>query len=306
MSRFYRDYAAYLATRFPGKVQKIGINASMSCPNRDGSISRGGCIYCNNSAFSPDYHLNLTADVARQIERGKEFFARKYPTMRYLAYFQSYTNTHGDPDRLMELYAEAAAQPDVVGIIIGTRPDCMEDALLSRLAELNRTTPVMVEYGAESTHDTTLALVNRCHTWAQTVDATLRTTAAGIDVGLHFILGLPGETRQMMMQTIERINALPVSSVKFHQLQIVRGTPLERMVSEGTLTVHPFTVGEYIDLCVDIVEALRPDIAIDRFVSQTPDALLVAPRWGLKNHEFTARLEKALAARAAKRCPHRG
>ncbi len=293
MNKFYRDYADFLADIFEGKVQKISINAGFACPNRDGSIGRGGCAYCNNQAFSPAYG-NGGNSVAEQLQEGKQFFARKYPTMRYLAYFQSYTSTHGDIERLMQMYAEAAAVPDVVGIIIGTRPDCMPDTLLQRLAELNQRLPIIIEYGAESSHDVSLERVNRCHTWQCTVDAVHRTHAAGLRVGLHFILGLPGETHEMMLQTVDRINQLPIDTVKFHQLQIVRNTRLAAEYQAGTLDVHLFEVDEYVQLCSEIVQHLRKDIAIERFVSQSPDNLLIAPRWGLKNYQFTNLLNNAL------------
>jgi hypothetical protein len=295
VSKFYRDYADFLASLFDGKVQKISLNTGLICPNRDGTIGRGGCAYCNNQAFSPAYGSRGNA-VTQQLEDGKQFFARKYPTMRYLAYFQSYTSTHGNISELMDVYAEAAAVPDVVGIIIGTRPDCMPNALLSRLAELNKRLPVIIEYGAESSHDVSLERVNRCHTWQTTVDAVTRTHAAGLHVGLHFILGLPGETRAMMMQTIDRINTLPIDTVKFHQLQIVRHTRLAADYQAGNLDVHLFTVEEYVELCADIIRRLRPDIAIERFVSQSPDNLLIAPRWGLKNYQFTNLLLNRLRA----------
>lgn len=292
---YYRDYADFLAERFAGKVQKITINAGFTCPNRDGSRGRGGCIYCNNNSFSP-----VTGDsdrsVSRQIVDGKRFFSKKYPLMRYIAYFQSYTNTYGDPDRLMDLYREACADDDVVGLIIGTRPDCMPDDLLSRLAELNRTKTVIIEYGAESSHDSTLEAVNRCHDWATTVDAVMRTHKAGLTVGLHFILGLPGETREMMLKTVDRLSQLPVDCVKFHQLQIIKGTRLAADYATGKADIRLFDVDEYIRLCVDIILRIRKDIAIERFVSQSPDDMLIAPRWGLKNYQFTHLLLNALAA----------
>lgn len=293
MGQFYRDYADYLAERFEGKVQKLTVNAGFSCPNRDGTLGRGGCVYCNNVSFSPQI---AAGDVVRQLEEGKRFFARKYPHMRYLAYFQSYTNTHGPIEDLMELYARAAGVDGVVGIIIGTRPDCVPDSLLGRLITLP--VPVMMEYGAETSHDTTLTAINRCHTWAQTVDAVERTAARGIDVGLHFIMGLPGETRAMMLETVRRAAALPVTTVKFHQLQVIAGTPLAREAvwsedkSRATfrgLPVHMFTVEEYVELCVEIVRELsqaNPAVAIERFTSQAPEGMLMAPRWGLKNYQF--------------------
>ena len=289
MNAYYREYANLLAEIFgAGKVQKIAIDVKASCPNRDGTKGYGGCTYCNNKAFSPDYDKRLLS-VSNQIEQGKRFFARKYKDMRYVAYFQSYTSTHGrDVDDVIKLYEEAASQPDVAGVIIATRPDCMPDILLQRIAEMARHTPVAIEYGAESSHDDILAAVNRCHTWAQTVDAVMRTHAAGIPVGLHLIMGLPGETRQMMMQTVRRVNELPVSSVKFHQLQVLKGTAM------ASAPPPTFTLDEYLALCVDIVNILRSDIAIERFISQAPPDMLLAPKWGLKNYQFTHLLFKAL------------
>ena len=291
---YFKDYADFLSERFDGKVQKITINAGFTCPNRDGTLGRGGCAYCNNSSFSPMTGADVRS-VSRQIEDGKRFFAKKYPQMRYLAYFQSYTNTYGETERLMSLYSEALSDSDVVGLIIGTRPDCMPDSLLSRLAGLNKSKTVIIEYGAESSHDSTLAAVNRCHDWATTVDAVMRTHQAGLAVGLHFILGLPGETHDMMMTTVDRASRLPIDCIKIHQLQIVRGTRLASDYLSGRQPLTLFDVDEYIDLCVEIVSRIRKDIAIERFVSQSPDSLLIAPRWGLKNYEFTHKLFNALA-----------
>lgn len=302
MGAYYRDYSDFLRGLFPVKMQKLTVNAGFSCPNRDGTLGRGGCAYCNNASFSP--YLGAGA-VAAQLEKGKEFFGRKYPDMRYLAYFQSYTNTHGDESRLMELYREALDVEKVEGLIIGTRPDCVSTALLKALAQLGK--PVIMEYGAESSHDTTLALVNRCHTWSQTVDAVERTAEAGLHTGLHFIMGLPGETDEMMMQTVERMAKLPVDTVKFHQLQIIRGTTMEREAvreSDGRLffrgvPVKEFSVDDYVELCVRIIVKLRvenPEIAIERFTSQAPAELLVSPRWGLKNYQFVNLLQNRLVS----------
>ena len=300
MNPYYKDYSDFLAERFDGKVQKLTVDAGFTCPNRDGSLGRGGCIYCNNTSFSPttgEKHRTVT----RQLEDGKQFFSRKYPDMRYLAYFQSYTNTYGSVDNLMALYEEALGVDGIAGIIIGTRPDCMPDELLSRLSALNQIKPVIIEYGAESSHDSTLETINRCHTWHQTVDAVMRTHNEGLSVGLHFILGLPGETRDMMLETVNRLNTLPVDCVKFHQLQIVNGTVLAAMYRSNPEIVSLFDVDSYIDLCAEIVERLRDDIAIERFVSQSPDSLLIAPRWGLKNYEFTHLLFKKLSENDDKR-----
>lgn len=287
----YKTYSQFLAQKFPGagKIQKIGVSTGKSCPNRDGTIGRGGCAYCNNASFTPGYGDNVSCnDIAATLNAGKAFFARKYPTMKYLAYFQSYTNTYGaDIDTLMDMYRAAAAVDDIIGLVIGTRPDCVPDTLLDRLADMNNTTPVMMEYGAESTHDTSLQRVNRCHTWADTVDAVQRTAAHGLSTGLHFIMGLPGETRQMMLTTVQRAVALPIDTIKFHQLQIIRNTRFAAEYTANPAAFDLFTPQRYAELCRDIIDIVAPhDIAIERFVSQSPDDLLIAPRWNLKNYQF--------------------
>ena len=288
----YRNFSDFLAEQFPGvKMQKLAVNAGFTCPNRDGTRGRGGCTYCNNQSFNPGY-CAPSLSVTEQVEEGKRFFARKYPSMRYLAYFQAYTNTHSnDIDRLMALYREALDVDGVEGVIIGTRPDCMPDELLRRLKKLPW---VMVEYGAETSHNSTLDLINRCHTWEETVDAVTRTHRAGIPVGLHFIMGLPGETEDMMLATIDAINTLPVDTVKFHQLQLVKDTRMARDVEAGLYDIPRFTPESYISLCIKIIRRLRPDIAIERFVSQSPADLLLYPRWGLKNYQFTDLLHNRL------------
>lgn len=297
MNPYYKDYSEFLAEHFDGKVQKLSVDVGFTCPNRDGSAGTGGCIYCNNRAFSPDWDKRHTP-VAEQIARGKRFFGKKYPDMKYLAYFQSYTSTYASPDSLMALYNEALDQDDIVGLIIGTRPDCMPDSLLDRIASLD--TKVFIEYGAESSHNSTLSLINRCHTWQATVDAVHRTADRGIPVGLHLILGLPGEDEEMMTTTVERVSSLPVSTVKFHQLQILRGSTLEKMAP--MLDIPAFTAEEYAALCARLLGHLRSDIAVERFVAQAPDDMLLSPRWGLKNYQFTSLLQKHLAAMTHLRC----
>lgn len=275
-------------------MQKLAINAGFTCPNRDGTVGRGGCTYCLNSSFNPGYCV-AQKSVTQQIEEGRRFFARKYPSMRYLAYFQAYTNTHGERSRLLGLYNEALSCEGVDGVIIGTRPDCMPQPLLESLAEIARRKFVMIEYGAESANNATLERINRCHTWEAVADAVRRTAAFGLPVGLHFIMGLPGETEEDILHTVDQINLLPVDIVKFHQLQLIKGTRMARDIEEGLYDIPRFTVDDYIDLCVKIVGRLRPDIAIERFVSQSPPDLLLYPRWGLKNYQFTNLLHGRLS-----------
>ena len=292
----YADMGSYLAARFPYKVQKISLHAGFSCPNRDGTKGRGGCTYCNNQTFSPDY-CHTGRGITEQLDEGIAFFARKYPDMKYLAYFQAYTTTYGATPYLAACYEEALAHDGVVGLIIGTRPDCMPPDLLAYLSDLARDRYLMVEYGIESTCDETLARVNRGHDYASAVDAVRRTAEAGIPVGAHMILGLPGESRETILSHAGRLSALPLTMVKLHQLQLIRGTRLAQEYEQGLADIYPYTVTEYVDLAIDFIERLRPDIVVERFVSQSPDALLIAPRWGLKNHEFTARLLQRMRER---------
>ena len=289
----YYDYGEFLRKHFDGKVQKIAIDAVFMCPNRDGTKGYGGCIYCNNQSFNPAY-CRTRISVAEQIGRGKEFFARKYPQMQYLAYFQAYTNTYANISQLKQLYEEALNQEGVVGLIIATRPDCMPDELLSYLSQLAQRTFVMVEYGVETSHDRTLQLINRGHSWADVVDAVQRTAQHGVLCGAHLILGLPGETLSDFTATAERISRLPLSTVKLHQLQVIRGTRLAQMYANGEVELIEWTADEYIDVCLQVLQHLRSDLAVERFVSQSPADLLVFPRWGMKNYEFTHRLNNRL------------
>ena len=304
MGRYYRDYSDFLAERFPDrKMQKLTVDAGFSCPNRDGTLSRGGCSYCNNNSFSPmtDGSGRTHLSVTEQIARSREFFGRKYPDMGYLAYFQSYTNTHGELDRLLALYDEALAAPGVEGLVIGTRPDCLPEPLLDALGDRReRGARIMIELGAESSHDATLSRVNRCHTWGCVEDAVARLRQREIPVGLHLIMGLPGESREMMLETVRRAAALDPATVKFHQLQIIEGSALARQYAADSTCVTLFTPEEYLDLCVGIVElmnALAPETAIDRFTSSAPADLLVAPKWGLKNYQFVNLLHRRLAGK---------
>ena len=299
MNPYYRDYADFLAEKFDGKVQKLPVDGGFSCPNRDGTLGYGGCVYCNSRSFSPMQSAGRT--IRQQLEEGKRFFSRKYPSMKYLAYFQSHTNTYSPVDRALELYREAIETDDVVGLVIATRPDCMPDRLLDELAVINRRTPVIIEYGAESSHDTTLHRINRCHLWQDTVDAVRRTAATRLSVGLHLIMGLPGESDGMMLTTVDRVSELPVDTVKFHQLQVISGTRLAADIAAGRESVEAMTLERYIDLCCKIIERLRDDIAIERFVSQSPGDMLISPRWGLKSGEFVERLHRRLSQRNSRR-----
>ena len=289
----YNEFGPWLKAQLGAKVQKISLNAGFTCPNRDGSVGVGGCTYCNNQTFNPEY-CKTEKTVVQQLEEGKRFFARKYPEMKYLAYFQAYTNTYAGLEELRCKYEDALSVDGVVGLVIGTRPDCMPEALLDYLSELNDRTFVLVEYGIESTYDRTLHRINRGHNYASVVDAVTRTAQRGIFTGGHVILGLPGETHDDIIKEAEMLSELPLTTLKLHQLQLIRGTRMAEEYFTSPEDFHLFTADEYIDLVIDFVEHLRPDIVLERFVSQSPSSLLAVPGWGLKNYEFVDKVRKRM------------
>lgn len=290
----YLDFGTWIRRKFAFRVQKISVDAGFTCPNRDGKISFGGCTFCDNRTFTPSFCAHHKS-VSQQLEDGKAFFARKYPDMKYLAYFQSYTNTYADLGRLEQMYEEALAVSNVVGIVIGTRPDCVSDKLLDYLQTLSRKTFLLVEYGIETANNDTLHKINRGHTFECSRDAIERTHARGIITGGHVILGLPGEDREESLRQAPIISGLPLDILKIHQLQVIKNTPLARQYADRPF--HLYSVEEYIDLIIDYVSLLRDDLVLERFVSQSPAELLVAPKWGLKNHEFTNLLNKRIKER---------
>lgn len=280
----YNDFGTWLRSVFPYKVQKISVNAGLSCPNRDGRISRGGCTFCDNRTFNPSYCDN-NKRIREQLETGKLFFARKYPDMRFLAYFQAYSNTYAPLDMLKRMYEEALDTEDVVGIVIGTRPDCVNPAILNYIESLARQTFVIVEYGIESSNNKTLREINRGHTFECSCRAIKETKERGILTGGHVILGLPGESYDDMIQQATDISSTNLDILKIHQLQIIKGTAMAHEYVK-----HPFklfTPDEYVSLLSQYIQRLRPNLILDRFTSQAPKGMLIAPNWGLKNHEFT-------------------
>ena len=283
----YRDFGSWMHEHFTFKVQKISIDAGFSCPNRDGTIARGGCTYCDNRTFNPSY-CHKRDSVTEQLEAGKRFFSTKYPEMKYLAYFQAYTNTYSPTSKLRAMYEEALAVKDVVGLVIGTRPDCVSNDLLDYLQELNKETFILVEYGIESANNKTLEYINRGHTFECSIDALERTHSRGIATGGHIILGLPGEDKNESIRQAKLISALPMDILKIHQMQIIKGTLLARQYNETPF--HLYSVDEYIELIAEYIQHLRQDLVLERFVSQSPAEFLIGPKWGLKNYEFTNKL----------------
>lgn len=291
----YKEFGTWLQAELGCKAQKLSVDAGLTCPNRDGTLGRGGCTFCDNRTFNPAY-CRQGGSITDQLEAGKRFFACKYPTMKYLAYFQSYSNSYGTLSHLKELYEEALRVPDVVGLVIGTRPDCMPDALLEYLEELNRRTFLLVEYGVESANEETLVRVNRGHTFAQARECIIRTAQRGIRVGVHMILGFPWETGSELIRQAQLIASLPITTLKLHQLQVIKGTQLAREYE-----LHPWplpTAEEYVDLVLEYISHLPPSLVLERFVSQSPPEYVIAPRWGLKNHEFSALVKKAIQKRS--------
>jgi len=294
----YNSFVGYFRRKYGERLQKIVLDAGFTCPNRDGKVGRGGCTYCDNAAFHPSYST-AGKSLHQQMDEGIEFHKVRYRTTEhYLAYFQSFSNTYAPLERLKQLYEEALSHPSVVGIVVGTRPDCVDEQKLDYLAELAKEHVVIVEYGIESCYDETLRRINRGHDFETARRAVEMTAQRGLDVGVHFILGLPGETRQMMLDSCAMINALPIRSVKFHQLQIVKGTRMEQEYASCPEDFERFTLDEYLDFFVDMLERLRPDIFIERFVGEVPPRFVNETPWGLiRNVELLRLLDRRLEER---------
>lgn len=295
-SKRYNDFSTFFKNHFAERVQKVSIDAGFTCPNRDGTKGLGGCTYCDNKTFKPTY-TNLKNSVSQQVEQGIAFFSKKYDSMKYLAYFQAYTNTYAPIDELKRLYNEALKHPKIVGLVISTRPDSVNEEILDYLAELSRKMYVMVEFGLESHLDRTLVSINRGHIFADSVKALEETSVRGINNCAHLILGLPGESYNDWLEQAKVISSLPVKNLKLHQLQIHKHTLLERQYHSDPSKFKLFTVDDYTELVVDYLELLNPQIIVERFVSEAPSQMVVAPKWGLKNFEFVAKVEKRLRER---------
>ena len=298
--RPYNSYSAYFRRRFGERLQKVTINAGFTCPNRDGTVGMGGCTFCNNEAFTPSY-CQPSKSITQQIEEGIEFHRRRYRTAsRYLAYFQSFSNTYAPMEVLRARYGEALAHPDIAGIVVGTRPDCVSEEVLDYFAEVAKTHYVTIEYGIESCYDTTLQQINRGHDFACSKRAVEMTAERGLAVGAHFVLGLPGESDEMILKQVEMINALPLTTIKFHQLQVFRGTTMEREYDTDPDKFRFWEIDEYLDLMVEIVRRLRPDIVIERFASEAPPRYHHGRNWGLiRNETLWSMLEQRLRDRNA-------
>lgn len=295
----YYTYPQFMRRFFSERIQKISVNPGFSCPNRDGKISRGGCTFCNNQSFSPEYCLHGTSSITAQIQQGKQFFAHKPNYQKFIVYFQSYSNTYAPIERLEQCYNEALSVEGVVGLAIGTRPDCVSQEVLELLAELSKKHFILLELGVESTHDKTLQAINRGHDFACSVDAIQRAHRMGILTAAHLILGLPLESREQILESADKMAHLPIDMIKLHQLQIIKNTPMAVQYQNNPDSIPLFSYPQYIDLCIDFMERLRPTICIERFVSQSPAQWRIAPNWQLKNYEFVHKLEKRIKERGA-------
>ena len=298
--RPYNSYSAYFRARFGERVQKVAINAGFTCPNRDGRVGVGGCTFCNNEAFTPSY-CKAVKSITQQIDEGIEFHQRRYRNAsRYLAYFQSFSNTYAPLEVLRERYSEALSHEGVVGLVIGTRPDCVSEESLDYLAELAKEHYITVEYGIESCYDDTLLRINRGHDFACAERAVKMSAERGLAVGAHFVLGLPGESDKMILEQVERINSLPLTTIKFHQLQVFRGTAMEREYDEYPERFRFWELDEYLDLMVEILRRLRPDIVVERFASEAPPRYHHGRNWGLiRNETLWSMFEQKLKERGA-------
>lgn len=293
----YNDYSGYMKRNFLTRVQKISLNAGFTCPNRDGSKAYGGCIYCDNKTFNP-FYCQPEKSINQQLSEGIEFFAKKYKTQQYLAYFQAYTNTYATLEILKNKYNEALQHQNIIGLVIATRPDCVDNEIFDYIAQLSEKYYIVLELGVESFDNQTLKLINRCHTAEESINAINESTKRGIKTGIHIIFGLPTETNQSIVNQANIVSGLNIFTVKFHQLQIIKNTKLAAYFEQNKEQFITFTVDNYIDLCIDYLELLNPNIIIERFISESPVNMIISPRWnGIKNFEFVAKLEKRMAER---------
>ena len=295
-SKRYNDFSSFIRKKFNARVQKVSINAGFTCPNKDGTKGLGGCTYCNNNTFNPDYCKPIKS-ITLQIEEGIEFFSKKYKSQSYLAYFQAYTNTYAPLSQLKEMYQEALSHPEIIGLVIATRPDSIKDDVLDYLEGLSKKYFIKLEFGLESTKDETLTLINRCQTHADAIDAFSRAKGRGLHLGAHLILGLPKESKSEMINHAKKISALPVNTLKIHHLQIVKHTMMAIQYKKDPNFFSFMELDEYIDLVIDFLEYLDPKIIIERFFSESPDKMLIYPRYGLKNFEVQHLVQRRLNER---------
>ncbi|HPX76757.1 MAG TPA: TIGR01212 family radical SAM protein [Bacteroidales bacterium] len=293
----WNDYSSYIKRIFGIRVQKISIDAGFTCPNRDGKISRGACIYCTNESFSP-FYCTPKLSITEQLQKGIEFFSKKYKTQKYLAYFQSYTNTYGKVEDLKKLYLEALAVEGVIGLVVATRPDCIDEEIMKMLKEISKDKYLSIEYGAESTKNETLNFINRGHSWEQTIKAVELANNFQINCGLHFIIGLPGEDKTDFLNHANEISKLNIQTLKIHQMQVLKKTKLADVYKENPKLFYNLDLENYLDLMAEFLGFLNPNIVVERFTSESPKEMIIYPNWkGKKNFEISHMLEKKMNER---------
>jgi len=295
--RRFNSYSDYFRREFGSRVQKISIDAGFTCPNRDGTCGKGGCTFCDNSAFTPSYNgPQLT--VEEQIEKGKAFHRKRYRKAdRFLAYFQSYSNTYAPLEKLRELYGRALAHPGIAGIVVGTRPDCVDGEKLDYFAELSKRCYLVLEYGIESIFDRTLQRVNRGHDVALSEWAVLETAQRGIRVGGHMIIGLPGEDRSDVLHSARVLSQWPLNNIKFHQLQVIRGTAMAAEYRKHPEDFAEYSLEDYLGLMVSVTEILNPQFVVERIAGEVTPGMAVRPGWGLRYDRVLNRYEELLENR---------
>lgn len=283
----WNDYSSYIRRTFGQRVQKISVNAGFTCPNRDGKISKEGCIYCTNKSFSP-FYCNSDDSISEQLRKGIDFFSPKYNAQKYLAYFQTYTNTYDNINVLRRKYEEALSVDGVIGLVISTRPDCVNDEIMRLLADYAKEKYVEIEFGLESTKNTALELINRGHTYEQAVDAIMLAQKYGIMSGVHLILGLPYETEDDFYLHAEKISQLPISTLKLHQMQVLKGTRLESLYFENKSLFADLSLENYVRIVANFLDMLNPEIIVERLTSESPREMVLYPDWnGRKNFEVS-------------------
>lgn len=294
-NRRFNAYSNYFKRTFGERVQKVTIDAGFTCPNRDGSKGIGGCSYCNNDAFNPSY-CTPDKSITQQINEGIEFHEKRYRRAnKFLAYFQAYSNTYAPLDKLKKIYNEALSIPEIAGLVIGTRPDCIDDEKLEYFRELSEKYYVIIEYGIESCNNATLKRINRGHTFEESVETLKKTKQYGLKTGAHFIFGLPGESKEDILNQAKLISSLPLDTVKFHQLQIIKGTAFEKEYKEHPENFNFFELPGYIDFFIQFLERLNPEFVVERFAGEVPPRFLAGPGWGLiRNDQILNKFEKRL------------
>ena len=296
-TRRFNSYSEFMKRKFGSRVQKLALDAGFTCPNRDGTKGTGGCTFCNNNAFNPSY-CDPGKGVTWQLDEGIKFHKKRYrKSFKYLAYFQAYTNTYRALDELKSIYDEALQHPDVIGLVIGTRPDTMSDELLDHFQQLARQYYIVIEYGVESCYNETLERINRGHTVEESIRAIDETARRGLSQGVHFIIGLPGESEDDILDEMKIVSGWPVNKIKFHQLQIVKNTTMEKEFIRDPEQFKLFTIGEYLNLMVRITEQLNPAFIIERVAGEVNPGFQVGPSWGLRYDQILQKFEDKLEER---------